>query len=227
MDFYSWNFSTWATTIAGAEAALHSAGLTTAAASELDLLALAQHHNGIDHYSRAQRVELQNTLQQLLEQHYINIWRTRPNEQLIQFIIREFHRAHFAQLPHLLSSARQLQKQLKPQAIYFERLTNTLFQLQEELFEHMHHEEQTIFPALLQPTNFDSFCSLAILHHNHDGHIAALQKIDTICQDFLDEIPLDETPHDDILKLINQLENFSMQLRLHIALENSLIFTGT
>lgn len=220
MDFYSWNFSTWATTIAGAEAALHSAGLTTAAASELDLLALAQHHNGIDHYSRAQRVELQNTLQQLLEQHYINTWRTQPNEQLIPFIIREFHRAHFAQLPHLLNSARQLQKQTTPQAIYVGRLLDTLLELQEELFEHMYHEEQTIFPALLHPANFDSFCALAILHHNHDSHIATLQKLDAICQDFLDETMQDET-----LKLIAQIETFSMQLRVHIALENRLVFS--
>lgn len=83
----------------------------------------------------------------------------------------------------------------------------------------MQHEEQRIFPALLKPVDFDSFCSLAILHHNHDSQASLLQAMDNLCQELLEENPDQAVTH-----FITELQNFTMQLRLHIALENNLLF---
>lgn len=217
---YSWSFTDWAKKVEATAALLRPAGLLQPEIANYHLRDLAL-TGAVHNPSRTYRLQLQDTLQSLTNQRYIDDWQLRPKAQLIHYICREFHQAHFAQLPLLLETAQHLQHQTATRSRQLEQLQLLLQQLEQDLFQHMQHEEQRIFPALLKPVDFDSFCSLAILHHNHDTHLALLQEIDNLCQELLEENP-DHT----LIQFITDAQNFSMQLRLHIALENNLLFIG-
>lgn len=216
MNIYSWSFTDWSKKVASSTALLRPAGLLQPATANCHLQDLAL-SGALHHPSRSYRLRLQDALQSLLNQRYINDWQLRPKAQLIHYICREFHQAHFAQLPALLEATQPLLHHNSPRQLG--QLHTLLQQLQEDLFQHMQHEEEQIFPALLKPVDFDSFCSLAILHHNHDTHLALLQDMDNLCQELLEE-----NPSPALIQFITGVQNFSMQLRLHIALENDLLF---
>jgi iron-sulfur cluster repair protein YtfE (RIC family) len=216
MNMYSWSFTDWAKKVEATAALLRPAGLLQPETAGFHLCDLAL-HGAVHNPSRSYRLRLQDTLQSLANQRYLDDWQLRPKSQLIHYICREFHQAHFAQLPLLLACAQQLQG--SAQSRQLEQLQLLIQQLQEDLFPHMQHEEQRIFPALLKPVDFDSFCSLAILHHNHDSQASLLQTMDNLCQELLEENPDQAVTH-----FITELQNFTMQLRLHIALENNLLF---
>lgn len=218
MNMYSWSFTEWEKKVAATGTFLRPAGLLQPETAGYRLRDLSL-HGAIHNPSRTYRLRLQDTLQTLANQRYIDDWQLRPKSQLIHYICREFHQAHFAQLPILLETAEHLRQQSATNSRQLQQLQSLVQQLQEDLFQHMYHEEQHIFPGLLKPVDFDSFCSLAILHHNHDSHLALLQETDNLCQELLEE-----NPDQALIQFITELQNFTMQLRLHIALENDLLF---
>lgn len=216
MHMYSWSFNDWAKKVDATAELLRPAGLLQPQTSGYHLLDLAL-GGALYNPSRNYRLRLQDTLQSLANQRYLNDWKLRPKFQLIHYICREFHQAHFAQLPSISNSIAQAQQHHKSLAL--QPLQDLVQQLQDDLFPHMQHEETHIFPSLLTPVDSDRFCSLAVLHHNHDSQTSLLQNTDLLCQELLEE-----SGHNPVIQIVSHLQNFTMQLRLHIALENNLLF---
>ncbi|MDN3519759.1 DUF542 domain-containing protein [Aquisalimonas lutea] len=140
---------------------------------------------------------------------------------LIQHIVQRYHRAHRLGFPELARLSRHVEAVHAAHASVPCGLAVTLENAFEALDEHMHDEEQTLFPAMLRRRHGPFVPDLiAVLTHEHLGVGSLLQRLRFMTNAF--------TPPPDACRswrlLYSGLAALVDDLQDHVHLENNVLF---
>lgn len=146
-------------------------------------------------------------------------WLKHEPDELIHFIMHEYHQSHRQTLPELINKSKEMVLSYSDARVYPQELPITLNRLRQELFEHMEKEELILFPLLSTKSHHYLCTQLYKAEHNHQDHRSLLQKIKQIMNDF----PPSET---DInwKNFYADLTKFCEALEEHMMLEEEILF---
>ncbi len=149
-------------------------------------------------------------------------WATRPLEDLVEHLLEYHHARLRVEVPRLLSLARKV-------AVVHEardgarlgRLLSVFGALGDELLGHMQKEEQILFPWILSGTSgADAGGPIRVMQAEHEAASRSLAEIRFLTDDF--------TPPEGAclswIALLEGLAAFDADLRVHIHLENNVLF---
>jgi len=147
-------------------------------------------------------------------------WRGVAPEELIEYILRNFHDKHRVQLPELLRLARRVE------AVHGDKpgcplgLADHLAFMEQDLESHMMKEEQILFPMLLRGIYAQSLPPITKMRLEHDDHGLALEKLAQLTND----ITPPEGACNTWRALYAGLAQFREDIMQHIHIENNALF---
>jgi regulator of cell morphogenesis and NO signaling len=163
--------------------------------------------------------EFKRSLQSALAEDLCEKATAYSQAELVSCIIKKFHEPHRTQLAAILNNARFVEQQNASHAQYPVRLVSMLLAFSEDLCSHMDQEELFLFPSLLEGLEPKLFPQVSLAHHTHDRHLTMMADIEAATHHF--------TPPSDASfrwqELYEQLDEFFIQLNIHIKLENTLL----
>ena len=148
-------------------------------------------------------------------------WSSASDEELIAHILDSYH----APLPELLSHLEALVSRVAethgdkdPERLG--ELKDTIFSLSRELIEHMMKEEQVLFPWILSNRQPPPIAPIQVMLLEHEGAGRLLMRIEVLTDGF--QAP--EGACSTWRSLYAGLEKLNRELRIHIHLENNILF---
>ena len=148
-------------------------------------------------------------------------WDEAPLNDLIEFILFNYHRPLDEELPRLETMATKVFNVHRDKAE--ETLSELLavFQgLKAELEQHMAKEEQILFPMIQQGQGSMADGPISVMEHEHESAGAALARLRTLTNDY--EVP--EAACNTWRALWHGLAALEESLHQHIHLENNILF---
>lgn len=172
------------------------------------------------HQLKDKSLEFLDRLTPLLEQNICLLWQQSPVAVVIDYIKTQFHDAHRAQLLAIIAAANRIELNCAEHPACPHGLSRITTELMQDLTAHMDQEECAIFPHIIAGEEHGMFPELAMMHHSHDRHMNLLEDMLKLTNGL--QTPVDAM--DDWQSLYERLCEFMLQLHLHVALENKLVF---
>ncbi len=142
-------------------------------------------------------------------------------EELIEHILNRYHDTHRDQLPEMIRLAQRVERVHGSHPECPSGLSAHLETMQAELENHMTKEEQILFPMIVRGISGLARDPISVMRAEHEDHTAALARLDTLTN----HLDLPEDACDTWQKLYEQVAAFREDLNVHLALENSVLFT--
>jgi regulator of cell morphogenesis and NO signaling len=142
-------------------------------------------------------------------------------EELIEHILNRYHDTHRDQLPEMIRLAQRVERVHGSHPECPSGLSAHLETMQAELENHMTKEEQILFPMIVRGISGLARGPISVMRAEHEDHTAALARLDTLTN----HLDLPEDACDTWQKLYEQVAAFREDLNVHLALENSVLFT--
>ncbi len=151
-------------------------------------------------------------------------WSTAPTEELVTHILDCYHASLYENLPHLqelINRVVEAHGEKDNQSLH--ALKKLLFDVSGELIEHMEKEEQILFPWILskrQPRPIEPIQCMLIDHKRVSSFLTEIAKLTDNFQ----------PPNEACATWRNLyacLQSLDHQLRIHIHLENNILFPRT
>jgi regulator of cell morphogenesis and NO signaling len=156
-----------------------------------------------------------------LNQHRNTQWTAAAPAMLIDHVLSRYHAVHRAQLPELISLARQVEVVHNGDPSLPVGLAALLQTIFKELQLHMEKEEVILFP-MLQAGGTPFVCHpIAMMRSEHEEHLASLDKLAALTHNATP----DPTACKTWRKLYSGIAQFNDDLLDHIDLENTLLFS--
>lgn len=143
----------------------------------------------------------------------------RPLGEIVDYILREFHRPLDQELPRIASLAAQVVRS-HPEHEPLRRLLEVFSSLEAELQMHMQKEEQVLFPWITHGNPATAGAPIRCMETEHEAALAALARIRELTADFT----LDDQAGPAWRELWQALEAFERAMHEHIRLENEVLF---
>ena len=148
-------------------------------------------------------------------------WADRPLGELIDHILSTYHRSLWDELPRLGAMALKVREAHHDKApVMLSELVSTFDSLRAELEEHMHKEEQVLFPMIKAGQGAAAGGPIACMEHEHERAGAALARLRELTHDY--ELP--EEACTTWRALWHGLAQLETALHEHIHLENNILF---
>ena len=147
-------------------------------------------------------------------------WDEAELADLIDHILVRFHRPLDEELPRLEAMARRVRDVHGDEYERLERLNTVVYGLVAELKDHMHKEEQILFPWIRSGDGDTAQGPIQVMLMDHDQAAVALEQIRELTDDFA--VP--EGACNTWTALWLGLKQFDRELRDHIHLENNVLF---
>ena len=147
-------------------------------------------------------------------------WTDRPLNELIDHLLKDFHEAHRAEVPRLLSMARKVESVHGEKATCPQGLAAHLAFMQDELESHMQKEEEVLFPLIQAGRGAMAAMPVQVMEQEHQDHGKNLARLRELAHDF-------ETPDEACgtwRALYLGLSELERDLMTHIHLENNILF---
>ena len=150
-------------------------------------------------------------------------WRQVPAAELIEHILERFHDRHREQLPELIRLASRVEHVHGSKPDCPRGLAEHLFNMQQELENHMCKEEHVLFPMLERGVAADGLQGpITVMRHEHDQHGEALARLASLTNDITPPVNACNTWR----ALYRGLEELRDDLMQHIHLENNILFAA-
>lgn len=148
-------------------------------------------------------------------------WSQATRLALIAHIVDHYHRPLKSSIPILISlSAKVSEAHGSRHGEMLKPLLQLLLELTTELREHLADEEQVVFPLLLAEDGLETDAQVNALVEEHKEAGLRLEEIRHLTNDF--DLPEDACPT--FRAFWRELEEFDIELRKHIHLENNILF---
>lgn len=153
-----------------------------------------------------------------MHQQLTDQWRDAPTQDLIQFVLTNFHEKHRQQFPELIQLARKIESVHNDHQECPVGLADLLTEMSNELESHMMKEEQILFPMLaggIYPSG-----PIAVMEEEHGEHDVMLTRLAQLTRD-------GKAPHGACgswIMLYEGTQELIHDLQQHIALENEVLF---
>ncbi|KQH86767.1 iron-sulfur cluster repair di-iron protein [Vibrio furnissii] len=141
-----------------------------------------------------------------------------PHQDLIKYIIANFHIKHRDQLNQAIELAKRVETTHYDHPQCPIGLSECLEGIANDLCCHMEKEEQILFPMISQGIYPDG--PIFVMEQDHDDHIQALSELMTL----VNYLEVHEGACQSWIKLYLLLEEFESDILTHIALENNILF---
>ncbi|MBM5110461.1 hemerythrin domain-containing protein [Vibrio parahaemolyticus] len=141
-----------------------------------------------------------------------------PHQELIKYIIANFHIKHRDQLNRAIELAKRVETVHYGHPKCPLGLSECLEGIENDLCSHMEKEEQILFPMISQGIYPDG--PIFVMEKDHDDHIQALSELMTL----VNYLEVHEDACQSWKKLYLLLEQFESDILTHIALENNILF---
>jgi len=145
------------------------------------------------------------------------------SSDLIEHILIRYHDTHRKQLAELVRLASRVEKVHGDLPACPNGLAEHLDTMRQELEQHMHKEEQILFPMLQQGMNAMAQGPISMMRHEHEGHSSAVSQIIDLTNNLA--LPIDACNTWRALYL--SLDEFMTDLHNHIEIENTILFNRT
>ena len=149
-------------------------------------------------------------------------WRFKDPVQLIAHIETRYHAEHRQQLPELIQLAERVERVHAAKPGCPTGLAAQLSRMRDELLQHMHKEEQILFPLLAAGMLGQAQGPIGVMRHEHLQHAAELEQLDRLAHGLAPPAHACTTWR----ALYAGLQQFRDDLTEHIHLENNLLFEG-
>lgn len=145
---------------------------------------------------------------------------TKPDVDLIEYILERYHDRHRHQLPELIRLARRVELVHGGHPQCPAGLSAVLEDMQQELEAHMAKEEQILFPMIARGMGATARMPIAVMRQQHDHHGELLREVDRRTRD----LTLPEGACNTWTALYRGLAELRKDLMDHIHLENNVLF---
>jgi regulator of cell morphogenesis and NO signaling len=148
-------------------------------------------------------------------------WDESPLNDLIEFILFNYHRPLDEELPRIETMADKVLKvhgEKDPETL--SGILSTFRALKAELEQHMAKEEQILFPMIQQGQGAMTGGPISVMEHEHESAGAALAQLRKLTNDYV--VP--EAACNTWRALWHGLEALEESLHQHIHLENNILF---
>jgi regulator of cell morphogenesis and NO signaling len=148
-------------------------------------------------------------------------WDEAPLNDLIEFILFNYHRPLNEELPRIETMADKVLKvhgEKDPETL--SGILSTVRALKAELEQHMAKEEQILFPMIQQGQGAMAGGPISVMEHEHESAGAALAQLRKLTKDYV--VP--EAACNTWRALWHGLEALEESLHQHIHLENNILF---
>jgi len=149
-------------------------------------------------------------------------WSQNTTDQLIGYLLNNFHERHRSHLPEIITLARKIEAVHADHENCPTGLTQLLQSMQQELESHMMKEEQVLFPMLRQLRFEQATMPIRVMKMEHEEHQHALEQLNQLTNNL--ELPKDACGT--WQKLYQELALFISELNQHIEIENTVLFAG-
>ncbi len=168
----------------------------------------------------AVQLELDQALQE--RDSDLQRWDTEPIPQLIDYILRVYHRPFDEEFPRLHALATKVARVHgdKPAGAKLEEIEAVYTNLMNELVPHFEKEEQILFPMILRGQGAMAVGPIHVMRMEHESAGEALRRLRTLTGDY--QVP--EEACGSWRALWNGLEDLERSLHEHIHLENNVLF---
>jgi len=170
------------------------------------------------------KVEIDLILQELkaTQSTEVNqLWSNASNDDLIQHILDHYHASLYENLPHLDELLdRVLKTHPDKDTKRLTALKNEFSRFTEELLDHMAKEEQVLFPWILNNQEPKPVGPIQCMLIEHDRASRSLKEIATLTKSY--KAP--DKACNSWRSLYVRLEKLDNELRMHIHLENNILF---
>lgn len=147
-------------------------------------------------------------------------WEAMPIPALIDFILETFHASHREELPRLLAMAEKVEQVHADKEACPKGLARHLKNMLGTLDEHMHKEEEILFPMLKTGQGAMASMPIRVMEQEHEDHGRNLARLHELTNDF--------TPPEGACNtwraLFLGLAEFERDIMRHIHLENYVLF---
>ncbi|WP_297906915.1 iron-sulfur cluster repair protein YtfE [Thiomonas sp.] len=145
-----------------------------------------------------------------------------PDEpaELVAHIVTRFHDVHRAELPELIALAAKVERVHREHAAAPAGLADALQRMRDELLEHMHKEEQILFPMMAANPGARLDPPIQRMRAEHDDHGEALAELFALT----DDLALPDDACNSWRALYLGLRKFTEDLTEHIHTENNVLF---
>jgi|TARA_B100001964_G_C14130931_1_gene552839 regulator of cell morphogenesis and NO signaling len=169
-------------------------------------------------------VDIDQILQELKVNQCISVnqlWANASNDDLIAHILDHYHASLYENLPHLEELLKRvIQNHLDKDTERLTALKNEFSSFSEELLDHMAKEEQVLFPWILNNQGPSPVGPIQCMRIDHDRAGHSLELIYTLTEGY-------KAPDQACItwrNLFAGLEKLDNELRMHIHLENNILF---
>lgn len=139
---------------------------------------------------------------------------------LIPYIQINFHDKHRAQLPALIELSRKIEMVHEDDPDYPAGLADVLTNIWQKLDSHMLKEESVLFPMLLKGMKEMARTPISVMLLEHEQHEQGIDRLLKVTGNLL----LPDSACGSWEKLYSGIGEFVEDLRLHLALENEVLF---
>ncbi len=147
-------------------------------------------------------------------------WRGKDMDTLIGFVLERFHARHREQLPELIHLAQKVEYTHANHQACPGGLAALLDEMAAGLESHMMKEERVLFPMLLNGMRGPACAPIQVMRLEHEQHEDDLRRLMTLTG----QLQLPEEACATWRALYSGIRVFVADLRMHIALENEVIF---
>ena len=139
---------------------------------------------------------------------------------LISHIVERYHKAHRIELPRLIGRARRVEAAHVERADCPRGLGNLLSSMFEDLEDHLDQEEAVLFPAMMKGVGRALRRQVSRMMRDHEQ----LGELLDFMADITDDLTPPEGACDVWRALYSGCGTLDAELRLHIQLENNILF---
>jgi regulator of cell morphogenesis and NO signaling len=143
-----------------------------------------------------------------------------PTDALVKHIVARYHETHRRELVELVRLAHKVEAVHRDHPDVPRGLADELEGLRLELHEHMHKEEEILFPMLLAGGAAQSGFPIEQMRREHRHHGERLARLEELAHEF--EVPVDACRS--WCALYAGSSKFVEDVREHIHLENNVLF---
>lgn len=148
-------------------------------------------------------------------------WDEKSPAELIDHIIEDYHKPLLVSLKNLDTlSEKVLKAHFESHGAMLSQLREVILAFRTELLNHMQKEEQILFPMILKGLGQNAGSPIRVMEHEHEEAAVKLSQIRELTGDFT--VPDDAC--ETFKALWKELEIVDRELRIHIHLENNILF---
>jgi regulator of cell morphogenesis and NO signaling len=143
-----------------------------------------------------------------------------PLDELIDYILINFHEKHRKELPELILLAQKVEAVHADKEDCPHGLAAQLETMYQEMVDHMRKEEMVLFPAIKNKVGLMITCPVEAMKAEHIEHGETLERLSELTSNYVVPVGACNT----WAALINGVRSLTEDLTEHISLENNSLF---